>query len=287
MATVVVPVWGPSPDLERCLDSLLRGTDLSLHEVLVVGDGPLEPAPAEVVSRFAELSSGGVRLLERPARGGFPVAANAGLARARGDAVLLNSDTEVPGGWLERLAEAARRRPRTASATPFSNDATLCSLPAPFVANDLPAGFTVASFDRLVQERSARLSPTIPTGVGFCLYLVREALDEVGPLDEESFGVGYGEEVDWCLRASERGFRHVLDDATFVWHRGGGSFGAEKVRRERQAERRDIAQGLTARAQRCRAAVGRPNVSATRCRLMYDRSAISARAVQPVAAQPV
>ena len=237
MATVVIPVWGPSPDLQRCLDSVLGATDLSVHEVVVVGDGPLDPGPAEVVARATAARTGGVRLLATPRRRGFPAAANSGLALAPGDAVILNSDTEVAEGWLERLAEAARRRPRTASVTPFSNDATLCSLPRPFAANALPAGHSVASFAKLVSERSARIAPEIPTGVGFCLYVTRAALDEVGPFEEGAFGDGYGEEVDWCLLAAARGFVHVLDDATFVWHRGGGSFGPERRRRERAAER--------------------------------------------------
>ncbi|MFN7990196.1 MAG: glycosyltransferase [Thermoanaerobaculia bacterium] len=235
--TVVVPVYGPSPDLGRCLDSVAAGTDLARHRVLVVADGPLLPEPARAVSRLVEERAAGTELVVRPVRGGFPAAANEGIRASAGDVVLLNSDTEVTKGWLDRLAEAARRVPRAASVTPFSNHATLCSLPRPFAENRLPAGQTVASFGRLVEARSRRLSPRIPTGVGFCLYLRREAIDEVGLFDEEGFGAGYGEEVDWCLRASARGFAHLLDDATFVWHRGGGSFGPEAAARARRAER--------------------------------------------------
>ena len=236
--TVVVPVHGASPDLERCLAAVVGRTDLSGHGLLVVADGPLEPGPRRVVEAAIAAGGGGARLLERPARGGFPAAANAGIREAKGDVVLLNSDTEVTEGWLARLGAAARRRPRIASATPFSNNATICSLPRPLVENALPAGHSVESFGRLVEERSLRLAPEIPTGVGFCLYLAREALDDVGLLDERAWGDGYGEEVDWCLRATARGFTHVLDDATFVWHRGGGSFGPEASRRAKVSERR-------------------------------------------------
>ena len=47
-------------------------------------------------------------------------------------------------------------------------------------------------------------------------------LDLCGLLDEETFGRGYGEEVDFCLRATRVGLRHVVDDSTFVFHRGLG-----------------------------------------------------------------
>ncbi len=235
--TVVVPVYGASTDLERCLAALLAHTDLSRHRIVVVADGPLEAGPRRVAEDAIAAHPAAVRLLERHAREGFPVAANAGIREAEGDVVLLNSDTEVTERWLEKLGAAARRRPRTASATPFSNNATLCSLPRPFAENALPSGHSVASFGRLVEVLSRRLTPMIPTGVGFCLYLAREALDEVGLLDERGFGAGYGEEVDWCLRASARGFTHVLDDTTFVWHRGGGSFGREAAGRAKASER--------------------------------------------------
>lgn len=235
--TVVVPVYGASTDLERCLEALLAHTDLSCHRIVVVADGPLEAGPRRVAEDAIAAHPAAVRLLERHAREGFPVAANAGIREAEGDVVLLNSDTEVTERWLEKLGAAARRRPRTASATPFSNNATLCSLPRPFAENALPSGHSVASFGRLVEVLSRRLAPVIPTGVGFCLYLTREALDEVGLLDERGFGAGYGEEVDWCLRASTRGFTHVLDDTTFVWHRGGGSFGREAAERAKASER--------------------------------------------------
>ena len=52
-------------------------------------------------------------------------------------------------------------------------------------------------------------------------------LDAVGLLDEDTFGTGYGEEVDFCLRASQMGYRNIVDDSTFIYHRGGGSFGSE------------------------------------------------------------
>ncbi|MGH9027747.1 MAG: glycosyltransferase, partial [Acidimicrobiia bacterium] len=78
---------------------------------------------------------------------------------------------------------------------------------------------------------SLRLLPEVITGVGFCMYTTRECLELCGLLDEATFGLGYGEEVDLCLRASRLGLRHLVDDATFVYHRGGGSFGESQRER--------------------------------------------------------
>ena len=60
------------------------------------------------------------------------------------------------------------------------------------------------------------------------MYVTRQALDLCGLLDEDTFGLGYGEEVDFCLRASRVGLRHLVEDSTFVYHRGGVSFGDEQ-----------------------------------------------------------
>jgi GT2 family glycosyltransferase len=59
------------------------------------------------------------------------------------------------------------------------------------------------------------------------MFLRRAALDAVGDFDRATFGRGYGEENDWCLRASAHGWRHVLCDDAYVAHRGGASFGPE------------------------------------------------------------
>ena len=61
-------------------------------------------------------------------------------------------------------------------------------------------------------------------------------LDEIGLFDE-AFGLGYGEEIDFCLRASARGYLHILDDATFIYHEGSRSFGTQRAARVRHAHR--------------------------------------------------
>ena len=58
------------------------------------------------------------------------------------------------------------------------------------------------------------------------MYIRRAALADIGLFDAEAFGRGYGEENDFCLRASARGWRHLLACDTFVYHEGAVSFGA-------------------------------------------------------------
>ena len=225
---VVVPVYRPGPELDRCLASLRRHTTPSSARLVVV----LEP-PARGAVEGAE----DVLVLENPYRLGFVGSVNRGMAVSRRDVVLLNSDTQVTARWVERLRRAAYSAPDVATATPFSNNATICSLPRFLADNTLPAGHDVDSFGELVERVTARSYPALPTGVGVCLFVRRAALDQVGPFDEASFGLGYGEESEFCMRAARAGWRHVLADDTFIFHEGQRSFGTSRTRRVRAAHR--------------------------------------------------
>ena len=140
---------------------------------------------------------------------------------------LLNSDTEVPQGWLRRLAAQAYAEPRIASVSPFSNNATICGYPRD-EGGPLPLGLDLGTIDAACRSVNAGRSVAVPTTVGFCMYIRRAALDEVGGFDAKAFGRGYGEENDFCMRAAQRGWTHRLACDTFVFHEGAVSFGAGK-----------------------------------------------------------
>ncbi|HEV3457592.1 MAG TPA: glycosyltransferase [Thermoanaerobaculia bacterium] len=233
---VVVPIYGAAEELGRCLLALSAHTDLERHRLVLVLDGPPAAAVAAVVAE-----SGGpprVHVVELPERGGFVTAVNRGMAESSRDVVLLNSDTQVTAGWLEKLQRAAYSAPEIATATPFSNSATICSLPRFLEANALPAGWNADGFARLVERCALPAYPRLPTGVGVCLYVKRKALAQLGAFDRRSFGFGYGEESEFCMRALKAGYAHVLDDATFIFHEGHRSFGPSRRGRVAAAHRR-------------------------------------------------
>jgi glycosyltransferase involved in cell wall biosynthesis len=120
--------------------------------------------------------------------------------------------------------------------TPFSNAATICSYPRFCVEGPMPADTSTAALDRYFAAENAGQAIDVPTAVGFCMFVRRDCIDEVGMFDAERFGRGYGEENDFCMRARATGWRHVLALDTFVRHSGGTSFGAEKPARVQQAQ---------------------------------------------------
>jgi glycosyltransferase involved in cell wall biosynthesis len=234
---VIVPVAGAPDPFARCLDSLLAHTDLRRERLVVVLDGP-QPAPThDRLARLRREHPRGAVVLESPERRGFVAAANRGMSTSERDVILLNSDTQVTARWVAKLQAAAYSAPEIATVTPFSNSATICSLPRFLETNALPAGWDADRFARLVEERSLRAYPRLPTGVGVCLYIKRKVLAQLGLFDEQSFGAGYGEESELCMRALKAGYAHALDDATFIFHEGQRSFGGRRSRRVRSAHR--------------------------------------------------
>lgn len=234
---VVVPVCGAPEAFARCVESLLAHTDLSAHRLVLALDGPQPEATEALVARLTAELGDGLVVSRSASRLGFVASVNRGMGLSSRDVVLLNSDTQATSGWLGKLQAAAYSAPETATVTPFSNSATICSLPRFLESNALPAGWTLADFASRVEARSARAYPRLPTGVGVCLYIKRKALDALGLFDMASFGLGYGEESEWAMRALKAGYAHVLDDATFIFHEGQRSFGAARGRRVAAAHR--------------------------------------------------
>lgn len=237
MLNVIIPVFLGLRETQRCIESVLAARCSTPHEVIVIDDASPDPAISEWLRNVER--SGRIRLVVHPANRGFVASVNEGMRLDPDrDVVLLNSDTEVADGWLDRLASCAGRLPRVGTVTPFSSNATICSYPIPNRSNPLPKGTTTRELDALFRRVNEGASVDIPTAVGFCMLVRRECLDSVGEFDQEAFGRGYGEEVDFCMRAARAGFRHLLCADTFVFHEGEVSF------RGSGPERRGAAQKL-------------------------------------------
>lgn len=225
--SIVIPVYNAFADALMCLESVVRCTAATVR-IVVVDDASTEGLFAEVLP--ASLRQDPRLVLIRQARNaGFVKSCNTGIhAAGTDDVVLLNSDTLVTPGWLQKLQSVAQSRPRVATVTPLTNNGTLASIPNAFVANAVPAGYTLDEFAALVEQVSRHERVELPTCVGFCVYIRREALQSVGLFDEVHFGRGYGEENDFSCRAQALGFVDLLDDSTYIFHRGQGSFGPER-----------------------------------------------------------
>ena len=224
---VVIPAYRNRALTLECIGAVLRAQCETPHEIVVIDD---ESPDSQLSADLAQLAERGLITLLRNARNrGFVVSANRGMAlHGDRDVVLLNSDAVVYNDWLDRMRAAALREPRTGTVTPLTNRGTICSYPIFCRDNPVPLDLPPAALDRIAARVNAEQTVALPTGVGFCMYVRRALLDEVGLFDEEAFGAGYGEENDLCLRGQARGWCDVAATDVFVRHYGSMSFGSDR-----------------------------------------------------------
>ncbi|SFM52834.1 Glycosyltransferase, GT2 family [Methylobacterium pseudosasicola] len=228
---VIMPVYKGRGETLRAIHACLAAPQKTPFTLLAVNDRSPDP---QLTADLAELAGRGLfHLVENQNNLGFVRSVNRGLSLRQGKAVvLLNSDAQVFGDWLDRLvahAETAEAdgRPPVGSVTPLSNNATICSYPRFNANNTMALEIPRPELDQAAKDLNRSRSVEVPTGVGFCMYMTAQALDAVGTLDEIAFGKGYGEENDWCMRARKAGFSNLLAEDVYVYHAGQISFGLD------------------------------------------------------------
>jgi GT2 family glycosyltransferase len=224
---VVIPVYNAPEDVRRCVDSVLGHAHDDCRITLIDDASP----DAAIAALFVELEARRLpqlRLLRNAWNIGFIGTANRGIEGSRADVVLLNSDTVVTGDWLRAFRDCAASDARIGTITPFSNNAEICSFPRFCVNNLMDGEGDPESVGAAMSAAAVPTYPDLPTGVGFCMFIRRALVDEIGGFDL-AFGAGYGEENDLCLRAARAGWRNVLADNAFVLHVGERSFAGKKV----------------------------------------------------------
>ena len=237
-ADIVICVHNALEDVRRCLESVVANTQREFT-LYLVNDGSDEPTSEYL--RSVASSNPSCVLLESSVAEGYTKAANKGLHASSGDyVVLLNSDTVVPKGWLERLLECGERSSNIGIIGPLSNAASWQSVPelqadGDWAVNPLPEGYNVDDLAKIVESASEKRFPRVPLLNGFCLVVKRTLVEAIGYMDEETFPEGYGEENDYCLRAKDAGFELAVADHAYVYHAKSKSYSHERRRSVRQA----------------------------------------------------
>jgi hypothetical protein len=229
--------------VEQCLLSLAPELAGRTGWRVVVVDNASGDGSAERIGRLIRERdfSGWARLVVSPRNGGFSAGNNLGISAVEAEHyVLLNSDTIVRPGALEKLLAVAEREPAIGLVGPRLEDADGTPQPSCFrnatPASELIAAAATGPVSRLLGRYRVALpvceEPLEPPWISFACVLVRgRALREVGPLDEGFFM--YFEDIDYCRRARRGGWRIRCEPSAHVVHLGGGSSRVERAIAER------------------------------------------------------
>jgi len=231
---IIIPAYKNKGLTLQCIYSVLSSKVKIAYELIVINDASPDKELQKRLEILAKRKL--ITLISNNENLGFVKTVNKGFnVNTNRDVVILNSDTEVYGNWLDRLRDIAYQVEKCGTVTPFSNNATICSYPRFLHDNPYPLEIEYKDIDHLASQVNHGIYAVAPTGVGFCMYIKRDCLDQVGVFDEDSFGRGYGEENDFCQRAIKLGWQNLIAANVFVRHFGGASFLGETAERVSEA----------------------------------------------------
>lgn len=223
--TIVIVNWNTRGVLRTCLDTVVRNLAGVSAELIVVDNGSTDGSPEMVTCEFPE-----VKLIANHDNRGFAAANNQAIRVARGKHILLlNSDTEVIGDVIAKSVEYLEQHPEVGvmGCRVLNSDRTVqltCSqFPSLLNLILLTSGLAKLSRPKFCGRYQLRSwnrdsERDVETVTGCYMLVRREALDQVGLLDETFFF--YGEETDWCKRFTDAGWKLRFAPVGEIIHHG-------------------------------------------------------------------
>jgi GT2 family glycosyltransferase len=229
--SIVIVNWNTKNLLLQCLEAVFQMAEAVKTEVFVVDNGSADGSGTAVKERFP-----GVTLIENQINLGFAKANNQALSLSKGDyLLLLNPDTRVEAGAIERLFSFMEGHSEAGAAGPqlLHPDGTKQNSIAnfPSLATELlNKRFLRWLFPKKFpgKERDYREPLEVDSVIGACMMVRRDAMEQVGLLDEDYFL--FLEETDWCYRLKKAGWKIYHVPQAEVYHFQGKGVEMEKKR---------------------------------------------------------
>lgn len=235
--SIILVNWNTRDLTRDALLSVFKETRGIVFEVIVVDNNSADDSAAMIKKEFPQAV-----LIENKDNLGFGRANNQALKVAKGDYLMfLNTDVVVLNGALNKLANYLDQHPETMMVGPrlLNKDLTFqqaCRRNLPNPANSFFHLFGLTKIfknSRLVNEyKQSTIDPEI-TGAtealsGAAMMFRRQVYEEIGGFDEIFFM--YGEDLDFCRRVLDKGWKTVYVSEAKIIHFGGQSSGKRKVK---------------------------------------------------------
>lgn len=217
LISVIVVTYNNLAFTRACLASLAADA-LGRNLEIIVVDNASTDGSVEFLRQWA--SDSAHSLILNPGNLGFSAANNQGLARARGEfLVLLNNDTEVTTGWAQTLRRHLQSNPGLGLIGPVTNN----------IGNEAKIEISYRSLEempgrarRYTWRHVGQVVPCATLGF-FAVMMPRSTYERVGPLDE-AFGLGFFEDDDYCRRVEQAGLSCAFAEDVFIHHHLSASF---------------------------------------------------------------
>jgi GT2 family glycosyltransferase len=238
--SIVIVTYNSAGEIDAMLRTLTNPVPATPHDVFVVDNASGDRTTAIVRGSWPD-----VRVIELPGNLGFAAANNRAIRESSSELVLLiNPDTRVPAGAIDRLVAHLDVQPDVAIVGPRIVDGdghaelSFGSMIAPLtelkqkilvVGNDRGIRSVVARVDRMTRQ-----TRDVDWVSGACLLIRRADLEAAGLLDERFFL--YTEDVDLCASVRARGRRVLFAADVEIQHLRGRSAGATTAAAYRRSQ---------------------------------------------------
>ncbi len=218
---IVIPNYNGIEYIANCLNSLQKQS-VADFDVIVVDNHSMDGSKELVLKEFPE-----VICVERDNNGGFSVAVNVGISKAKELGAefvfLLNNDTVADAGLIEKLVQAIESDDNI-----FSVQAKMLSLKEPELIDDAGDFYTVLGWAYArgkgkSAKKYQKRTRIFAACAGAAMYRM-EYFDKIGLFDELHFA--YLEDVDIGYRARLYGYDNMYEPDAIVYHAGSASSGS-------------------------------------------------------------
>jgi glycosyltransferase involved in cell wall biosynthesis len=240
LVSIIIPTRDRADLLKRCVESIRARTDYSPFEILIVDNDSVEPA---ALSFFRAIEQPNVRVISESGPFNYSRLNNRAAKQARGDIlVFLNNDTEIDdAGWLtEMVSHATRAEVGAVGARLWYPDGTLqhggvvlglggvAGHAFPHIPRGHPGYFNRA----MLQQNCSAVT-------GACMAVRKAVFEELEGFDEVNLGVTFND-IDFCLRLTQRGYWVVWTPYANLIHHESASRGHQRTREEQEEFERAV-----------------------------------------------
>ncbi len=215
---IIIPIDNDYENIKLCLDSLIKYTNLETVQVFIIDDKSTDARVKPLLEEYKKKYHF-IEYYENEQHLGVAETIYKGIGLSKNDIVILDIHSIVTSNWLEKLQNCAYSGKKIATVTPLSNDGRFSSFPRPLEKNEISKNGNIEQVASLIEKNSKKAYLEIPVFDDFCLYIRREAFEEIGGFDYQNYIDLRTQEIDFCIKAINKGYRHILCDDTYIYQK--------------------------------------------------------------------
>lgn len=216
---IIIITWNGLEYTKKCLQSVEDNTKNVKHRLIFVDNGSSDGT----VKYLRQVPNS--LLISNKDNRGFVKAMNQGLDKVNAKyTVWLNNDTIVTPNWLSILINHLKNVPKSGAIGPVSNGTGIIQKVEGLESNEPKK---IEKFGLEINKKYKKSVIEYHRIAGFCIVMKSELISKIGKLDDDFNHGGYDDD-DYCKRIREKGYKVLIAEDVFVYHKSGASFSSVK-----------------------------------------------------------